>query len=119
MNEIAVNHAGHLAKSAESKLKEYARDFLIVPVNLTPIAFTTIETSGILQTVHNVCRSRHRRESTRKIWEDVLDRFAECDDIDFDYPTSRSYSNVIEGKRGTMVTLPKSTHELNTESTNV
>jgi len=103
LHEIAVNHAGHLAEPAESKLKEYARDFLIVPVDLTPMVFTTVEASGILLTVRHVCRSRHRRESTQEIWEGVLDRFSECDDIEFAYPTTRSYSSVTEGKRGTGV----------------
>jgi len=119
LNEIAVNHAGHLAEPAENKLKEYARDFLIVPVELTPMVFTTVEASGVLLTVRHVCRSRHRRESTQEIWEDVLDRFAECDDIDFAYPTSRSYNNVTEGKRGTGAKLPNCAHELNTGRTNV
>ena len=114
LNEIAVTHAGHLAEPAESKLKEYARDFLIVPIDLTPRVFTTVEASGILLTVRHLCRSRHRRESTQEIWEDVLDRFAECDDVDFAYPTSRSYNNVIEGKRGTGVKLPTFAHDPNT-----
>ncbi len=101
LNAIAVAHAEHLAKPAERKLKEYAKYYLIVQVaiDLTPRVFTTVEASGILLTVRHVCQSRHRRESTQGIWEDVLDRFAECDDIDFAYPTSRSYSNVTEGKR--------------------
>jgi small-conductance mechanosensitive channel len=115
LNDIAVTHAGHLAEPAESKLKEYARDFLILPVNLTPSVFTTVEASGILLTVRHVCQSRHRRESTQEIWEDVLDRFAECDDINFAYPTTRSYSNVTEGKRGTGAMRPTSTHDPNTE----
>jgi small-conductance mechanosensitive channel len=106
LNEIAVAHAEHLAAPAERKLKEYARDFLIVPVDLTPRVFTTVEASGILLTVRHVCQSRHRRESTQEIWEDVLDRFAECDDVDFAYPTSRSYSNVTEGKQGTGAMRP-------------
>jgi hypothetical protein len=67
---------------------------------MTPVVFTTVEASGVLLTVRHICRSRHRRESTQEIWEDVLDRFAECDDISFAYPTQRSYSNVTEGKRG-------------------
>jgi small-conductance mechanosensitive channel len=95
LNEIAVNRAGHLAEPAESKLKEYARDFLVVPVDLTPTVFTTVAESGVLLTVRHVCRSRHRRESTQEIWEDVLDRFAEYDDIDFAYPTKRAYDNVV------------------------
>ena len=117
LNEIAVNHAGHLAEPAESKLKEYARDFLIVPIDMTPRVFTTVEESGVLLTVRHVCRSRHRRESTQEIWEDVLDRFAECDDIDFAYPTKRSYDNVTEGKRGTGAKLPTFAHDPNTERT--
>jgi small-conductance mechanosensitive channel len=106
LNEIAVNHAGHLAAPAESKLKEYARDFLVVPVDLTPRVFTTVDESGVLLTVRHVCQSRHRRESTQQIWEDVLDRFAECDDVAFAYSTKRSFDNVREGKRGTGAKLP-------------
>jgi len=119
LNEIAVNRAGHLAEPAERKLMEYARDFLIVQVDLTPMVFTTVEASGILLTVRHVCPSRHRRESTQEIWEDVLDRFAECDDINFAYRTTRSYNNVTEGKRGTGVKLPTFAHDPNTERTNV
>ncbi len=108
LNEIAITHAGNLAEPAESKLKEYARDFLIVPLDLTPRVFTTVEASGILLTVRHLCQSRHRRESTQEIWEDVLDRFAECDDVDFAYPTSR---------QGTGVKLPTFAHDPNTEHT--
>lgn len=100
LNQIAVNHAGHLTGPAENKLKEYAEEFLVVPVDLTPRVFTTVEESGVLLTVRHVCRSRHRRESTQEIWEDVLDRFAECDDVDFAYPTKRAYDNTKEGKHG-------------------
>ena len=119
LNEIAVNHAGNLVEPAERKLKEYARDFLIVPIDLTPRVFTTVEASGILLTVRHLCQSRHMRESTQEIWEDVLDRFAECDDISFAYPTARSYSNVTEGKHGTGVKLPTFAHDPNTVRTNV
>ena len=115
LNEIAVAHAGNLAEPVESKLKEYARDFLIVPVDLTPRVFTTVEASGILLTVRHICQSHLRRESTQEIWEDILDRFAECDDINFAYPTQRSYSNVTEGKRGTGAKQPSCAHEPNTE----
>jgi len=116
LNEIALAHAGNLVEPAESKLIEYARDFLVVPIDLTPMVFTTVEASGILLTVRHICRSRHRRESTQEIWEDVLDRFAECDDIDFAYPTSRSYNNVTEGKRGTGAKLPNCAHDPNSST---
>lgn len=88
----------------QNKLKEFARDFLIVPIDLTPKVFTTVEASGILLTVCHPCQSRHRRESNQEIWEGVLDRFAECEDVNFAYPTPRSYNNVIKGKRGNQCT---------------
>jgi small-conductance mechanosensitive channel len=119
LNEIAVTHAGHLAEPAESKLKEYGRDFLVVPIDLAPRVFTTVEASGILLTVRHLCHSRHRRESTQQIWEAVLDKLSECDDINFAYPTSRSYNNVIEGKRGTGVKPLTSAHDPITERVNV
>jgi len=97
LNEIAVTHAGRLTEPAEREMKESARNFMIVPVNLTPRVFTTVEASGILLTLRHLCDPRNRRDSTQEIWEEVLDRFAECDDVDFAYPTSRSYSNVTEG----------------------
>lgn len=100
LNEIAVNHAGHLAEAAENKLKEYAKDFLVIPIDLTPRVFTTVDESGVLLTVRHVCRSRHRRESSQEIWEDVLDKFAGSDDIAFAYPTKRAFDNVREGKCG-------------------
>jgi small-conductance mechanosensitive channel len=102
LNEIVVSHTRNLTEPAESKLKEYARDFLIVPAHLTPMVYTTVEASGILLTMRHLCESHNRRESTQEIWEDVLDRFAECDDINFAYPTQRSYNNVTESKSGTV-----------------
>lgn len=53
--------------------------------------------------------ARRRRSSEQAIWEEVLDRFAACDDIDFAYPTQRFYDNVVEGKkraRAESTTLP-------------
>jgi len=116
LNEIALAHAGNLVEPAESKLIEYARDFLVIPIDLKPQVFTTVEESGVLLTVRHVCRSRHRRESAQEIWEDILDRFAECDDVDFAYRTSRSYNNVTEGKSGTGVKQPACAHDHNNDS---
>ena len=45
-----------------------------------------------------MCNPRERRLIEEKIWEDILKKFAECDDIDFAYPTQRFYNNLTEGK---------------------
>jgi len=45
-----------------------------------------------------VCRPRRRRATAAQIWEEVLDAFAQREDIDFAYPTTRFYDNRGEGK---------------------
>ena len=115
LQEIVDAHAGHLTESAERKMKTSAGNFMIVPANLTPMVFTTVEASGILLTLRHLCELRRRRENTQDIWEDVLNRFAECDDIDFAYPTARSYNNVVEGNRGTGALQPTCAHDPNTD----
>ena len=97
-----VNHQGVLLSSeAEKQIKEAAKRFLIFYNKLTPIIYTTVKDSGVLLTMRFMCDPRERRSVEEKIWEDVLNRFAECDDIDFAYPTQRFYNNVTEGKKGT------------------
>ncbi len=68
---------------------------------LTPIVYTSVEDSGVLLTIRYLCIPHDRRGSAQEIWEDILTRFAECDDIDFAYPTQRFYYNTSEGKSGT------------------
>jgi hypothetical protein len=46
-----------------------------------------------------LCDPRRRRDSAAEIWEEILERFALCDDIDFAYPTRRYYDNAREGKQ--------------------
>ncbi len=55
---------------------------------------------GVTLTVRFLTEPRRRRSAGQTIWEDILDAFAACDDIDFAYPTQRFYDNVTEGKPG-------------------
>jgi hypothetical protein len=41
---------------------------------------------------------RSRGKVRTKIWEEILNKFAENPDIDFAYPTQRFYNNLTEGK---------------------
>jgi hypothetical protein len=67
---------------------------------LTPIVYTSVKDSGVMLTIRYLCRPRERRGVQNAIWEDILDQFAKCDDIDFAYPTMRRYDNAHEGKEG-------------------
>ncbi len=95
-----INHRGvMMSNEAERQLIEAAKKFLIFYSKLTPIVYTSVKDSGIMLTMRYMCNPRERRTTEEKIWEDVLNRFAECDNIDFAYPTQRFYNNRIEGKQ--------------------
>lgn len=98
LTEVVNKHAVLLSGEAEKQIKEAAKKFLIFYTKLTPIVYTSVEDSGVLLTLRYMCDPRERRLTTEKIWEDILDRFAQCDDIDFAYPTQRFYNNITEGK---------------------
>jgi hypothetical protein len=68
---------------------------------LTPTVYTSVKDSGVMLTLRYLCEPRRRRGSAEAIWEGILLRFAEHDDIDFAYPTRRYFDSVVEGKHGT------------------
>ena len=98
---IAGRHAEHLSKPAEEKVKEASKKLMIFYTQLTPTVYTTVKDCGVLLTIRYLCEPRRRRGSEQAIWEDILDEFAKCADIDFAYPTQRFYYNLQEGKTGT------------------
>lgn len=101
LTDVVDHHAVMLSNEAEKQIKEAAKRFLIFYSKLTPIVYTSVQDSGVLLTLRYMCNPRERRLTSEKIWEDVLERFSKCDDIDFAYPTQRFYNNSIEGKSGT------------------
>lgn len=98
ISEIAQKHATSLSKDAERKLKEATKRYMIFYNILTPTVYTSVKDSGIMLTARYLIEPRRRRSSEQAIWEDILDEFAQCDDIDFAYPTIRYYDNIKEGK---------------------
>lgn len=102
LTDIVNHHGIMLSHEAERQIKEAAKRFLIFYSKLTPIVYTSVKDSGVMLTMRYMCNPRERRITEEKIWEDVLNNFAECDDIDFAYPTQRFYDNSTEGKAGTI-----------------
>jgi len=99
LGKIATKHAAHLTEAAEEKLKQASKKFMIFYSTLTPIVYTNVMDCGVLLTIRYLCEPRRRRGSEEAIWEDILEEFAACDDIDFAYPTQRFYNNILEGKK--------------------
>ena len=99
--KIANEHAEHLSAEAEKRLMKAAKKFMIFYNKLTPIVWTSVKDSGVLLTIRYLSDPRKRRGNEQAIWEDILRQFGKCADIDFAYPTTRFYHNVLEGKSGT------------------
>ncbi|MBE0570851.1 MAG: mechanosensitive ion channel [Ignavibacteriaceae bacterium] len=99
LTDIVNHHGIVLSTNAEKQIKEAAKKFLIFYSKLTPIVYTSVKDSGVLLTLRYICDPRERRSIEEKIWEDILNQFASCNDIDFAYPTQRFYNNSTEGKK--------------------
>jgi small-conductance mechanosensitive channel len=101
LKKIGSRHGEHLSGSAERRLKEASKKYMIFYTTLTPTVYTTVKDCGVLLTIRYLIEPRSRRSSEQSIWEDILVEFGECPDIDFAYPTQRFYNNALEGKEGT------------------
>ena len=101
LKNIGIKHAEHLSAAAEKKLKEASKKYMIFYTTLTPTVYTTVKDCGVQLTIRYLIEPRSRRLSEQAIWEDILNEFSACEDIDFAYPTQRFYNNAVEGKEGT------------------
>jgi small-conductance mechanosensitive channel len=96
---IITEFAEATSASAEKKIREASKKYMIFYQYLTPIVYTKVMESGVLLTVRYICDPRKRRSSENNIWEEILDAFDQNPDIEFAYPTTRFYRN-NEGKTG-------------------
>ncbi len=103
LNEIGKQHAEHLTERAAQRLKEASAQMMVFYTTLTPTVYTSVKDCGVMLTIRYLCKPRERRGSEQEVWEDILTRFADCDDIDFAYPTMRRFYNPLEGKPGARV----------------
>lgn len=100
LTKLGTKHAEHLSEEAQQRVRQASKRFMIFYNKLTPVVYTKVADSGVLLTLRYLVEPRRRRGTAEAIWEDVLEEFAQRDDIDFAYPTTRFYHNVQEGKSG-------------------
>jgi len=91
LQEIINNYAEATTTSAEKKIREASKKYMIFYQYLTPIVYTKVMESGVLLTIRYICDPRKRRSTENNIWEDILDVFDKHTDIEFAYPTTRFY----------------------------
>lgn len=101
LQKIVDRRCTDIVDTARESLSRASRSVLILYSTLTPRVWTSVADSGVLLTIRYLCDPRRRRGSAEMIWEDILEAFSTCDDIDFAYPTIRRFINVEEGKPGT------------------
>ncbi len=95
---IGERHGEETSRHAELAIARAARHQMIMYANLGPKVWTSVADCGVLLTMRYLCDPRQRRSTAETIWEDVLNEFGACPDIDFAYPTIRRYINTEEGK---------------------
>ena len=98
LTDIVVNNSKIETKSAEKKVDEATKRFMIRKPNLDPTVITKVEASGVELTLRYLCRPRYRRDTEHKIWEEILKGFENHADIDYAYPTERRFNNDKESK---------------------
>ncbi|MFD2530897.1 mechanosensitive ion channel family protein [Gracilimonas halophila] len=102
LQEVVEENMQEFVEQAKEEVKKAEKSYLIQYRYLTPIVYTSVKDSGINLSIRYLSDPRKRRGISQSIWESVLDRFAEHDDIDFAYPTIRYYDNPSEGKPSTI-----------------
>ncbi|WP_421772956.1 mechanosensitive ion channel family protein [Gracilimonas sp.] len=101
LEEVVDENMQEFVEQAREEVKKAEKSYLIQYRYLTPIVYTSVKDSGINLSIRYLSDPRTRRGVAQAIWESILDRFDEHDDIDFAYPTIRYYDNPTEGKPGT------------------
>ena len=99
LKEIIEKHTEEITTAARDKIRKAAQKHMIFFRVLTPIVYTSVADSGVMLSLRYLCYPKRRRGMKEKIWEDILDAFAEHKDIDFAYPTTRFFDSITEGKQ--------------------
>ncbi|QBG48402.1 mechanosensitive ion channel family protein [Verrucomicrobia bacterium S94] len=90
--KIGRENTEFLSLGAQAQIRKAAQKYLIIAGKLTPTVYTDVKDSGVCLTIRYLVNPRQRRGTEQKIWEEILDAFAENSDIWLAYPTIRYYS---------------------------
>lgn len=98
--------AREIALEAATALRRGSRKFLISYRHFSPRVYVSVEDSGVCLTLRFLAPVRQRRGLNERIWEAILDAFAEEEAIDLAYPTRRMFVNPVEGRPGARAPWP-------------
>jgi small-conductance mechanosensitive channel len=91
LQDIVDDDSFVVAEDVERQVRRAASRYLIYSGKVTPIVYTTVRDSGVLLTVRYMTKPKTRRGTEQQLWEQILQRFSENDNIELAYPTVRYY----------------------------
>ena len=98
LHTVATDNAEYVTNEAGKEYEKATKLFMIQKPNFKPEIYTKVEDCGVNLTIRYLCNPRKRRYTSQVIWEEVLNEFDKCDDIDFAYPTIRYYEENSKNK---------------------
>lgn len=78
------------------QIRNASKKYMINQSKLTPIVYTDVLDSGVLLSLRYLCEPKHKRNTSNKIWEDILRICESHDNIDLAYPTKRVLQEVTK-----------------------
>lgn len=91
LQQISDSHLEEFVEQAEEQVRRAQKAYLIYYRHLTPIVYTDVQESGICLTIRHLSNPRNRRGVSQSLWEDILRKFDEQEDIELAYPTMRIF----------------------------
>ena len=96
--DIAMRKGADPKHVRESRADRLSQEFLFLQANCEPRVFVSVADIGVTLTLRYMCMPFERRRSAEGVWMEVLDAFGAREDIDFAYPTLRTFNHRTEGK---------------------
>ena len=79
--EIAHSYSYKFSEDDLKDLKNYHEELMFV--DKEPAVFTNLKSGKVLLTLHYICKFHNKRETENKIYEEVISRFSEEEDLEF------------------------------------
>jgi len=89
MLKLGEKESGELVQKAGSRIRRMARQYMIFYEKFTPICYTKVIDNGIEISLRYLIDAKHRRASTDRVSNKILEEFGKHKEINFAYPTYR------------------------------